>query len=91
MSVALSLSTTAAHPRRAAAHLQAGVREKWLQQLLAKGSSWGEQIDDKSHAERDVISQKFLEQRGATQTAGIVRAEVLRAHRACKSDTSCTP
>ena len=85
MSVAPSSSTTAAHPRGAAAQLQAGVREKWFQQLLAKGSSWGEQLDGKSQEERDQIGRKFREQCGAKQTAGIVRAEVLRVHRARKS------
>ena len=74
MSVALSSSTTAVHPRRAAAQWQVGVRETLLQQLHVKG----EQLEGNNETERDAITKKFLEQRGANQTS---RSWPTRQHR----------
>ena len=47
----------------------AAVRAMWLEQLLVKGSSWGQQLEGKSQEEQDEIGQRFLEQRGAKPTS----------------------
>ena len=45
-----------------------GVRETWMQQLLVKGSSWGQQLDGKPLEEQQDIYRNLLEQRGANKT-----------------------
>ena len=45
------------------------IRESFVQQLLVKGSSWGEQFDEKSPEEKAAIWRTFLTQRGARLTS----------------------
>jgi hypothetical protein len=89
MSVVASSSTTAAHPRCAAAQWQVGVRETGLQQLFVKRASSSRAIMKLSAKQSQISSWSSAERtRPAVPglPAGIVRAEVLRVHRACKSD-----
>ena len=48
----------------------AAVRAPWLQQLLVKGSSWGQQLEGKSKQAKAELYRRFLEQCGATQASG---------------------
>ena len=48
----------------------AAIRAPWLQQLLVKGSSWGQQLEGKSEEAKGEIYRRFLEQCGAKKLAG---------------------
>ena len=47
----------------------AAVRAVWLEQLLVRGSSWGQQLEGKSQEEQGEVGQRFLEQCGAKPTS----------------------
>ena len=44
-----------------------GVRESWVQQLYIKGSSWGQQLENRTEEEKDELKAKFLRQCGANE------------------------
>ena len=62
-----------------------GVRETWIQQLLVKGSKWGQQLDVKPSEEQQDIYGNLLEQRGANKTsAGLSVSDADYLHQCCK-------
>ena len=55
----------------------AAVRDSWLQQLVVRGSSWGQEMDGKEKEEQDNIWKKLLEQSGAKPTSAGLSVPVL--------------
>ena len=46
-----------------------GIRESFVSQLFVQGSSWGQQLENKSEEERDAVWKKILTQCGANLTS----------------------
>ena len=46
-----------------------GIRESFVSQLFVQGTSWGQQLENKSEEERLAVRKKFLTQCGANLTS----------------------
>ena len=46
-----------------------GIRESFVSQLFVQGTSWGQQLENKSEEERPAVRKKFLTQCGANLTS----------------------
>ena len=63
----------------------AAVRAVWLEQLLVRGSSWGQQLEGKRQEEQDEIGRLFLEQCGAKPTSRGLSVRSLAARGPCSA------